>query len=349
MKRTILLIMTLLVISISVAMSAPKYYVDQNGNLHANSIALSSGVTTTLNAVSLTNPLAVSSGGTGTSTGKISGLIDQDVRSTATPTFSNVHLSSPLGVSNGGTGNSINAARKYLYQNTASSMYAASTSTGLPWTSCPSCEVLLFPISGNTGTIPGGSMGPNGSLSIYALYTGTTSTNAKTPRIKFGSASLYNQSLATAQSWPGFYILSNRGTETAQVTRSQNGAGFTAVGNVHQEYAVDTSVDQQVSMYATTTLETAFTTTSILGTSGTCSASFAGHGLSSGEYIQASGGGNCPTSGNPNADPALVTMLTSNIFTYPCSCVGTEAGAQPLIKRYSPIILEDVIVQIMKP
>jgi hypothetical protein len=113
--------------------------------------------------------------------------------------------------------------------------------------------------------------------------------------------------------------------------------------------AVNFTQEQTLTVTGTTTLEAGFSTTAVVGLAGTCTATKASHGLNSGEYVQAAGGGNCPTSGNPNADPVIITVSDVNTFAYACSCVGTEAGTQPTVKRYSVIQLESVDVQILKP
>ena len=98
----------------------------------------------------------------------------------------------------------------------------------------------------------------------------------------------------------------------------------------------------------TTTVETGYQTTALVGAGGTCTATRNTHGLTSGEYVQVTLGSDCPTSGNPNADPVPVTVTDANIFTYACSCVGTEAGTQPTVKRYSQLNLESVDVELLK-
>lgn len=281
----------------------------------------------------------------------------QNVSTTATPTFAGVvstgtvtaggmSLSAPLPVASGGTGNTINAGRLYLYQHTASSIYSASTSTGLAWTSCPLCEVVLF-----SGTIPGGSLGPNGIIRITELLTHTNSSNGKTPRVKLGSMAFFSVTYTSGQTTiQAQTIIRNRNAENSQVGNAVGNPGFStgSTGGVVTG-SIDTATSQPITITGQTSLETGFATTSVVGAGGTCTATKASHGLNSGEYAQASGGGTCPTSGNPNGDPVAITVSDVNTFTYSCSCVGTEAGTQPTIKRYSVIQLESADVELLKP
>lgn len=96
--------------------------------------------------------------------------------------------------------------------------------------------------------IPGGSLGPNGSLRIYAVYSMTPSVNAKTLRCKLGGLEIYSAyqvTSATVGSLNKQRVVQNRGAQNAQITYpGWNELGVNGGGNPNLTGAIDTSVDQ---------------------------------------------------------------------------------------------------------
>lgn len=96
-----------------------------------------------------------------------------------------------------------------------------------------------------TVTIPGGAMGPNGFIEIVSLWRFTGSVNAKTMRIKFGSATLWSNAQTTAANVfaRDSRSLWNRNSQSSQVFNAGSAAfttgGTSAVGTA----AIDTSAD----------------------------------------------------------------------------------------------------------
>lgn len=77
-----------------------------------------------------------------------------------------------------------------------------------------------------TGTIPGGSIGVNGSFHISALWSTTNNGNAKTVRIKFNGTTVMTYSLTTLSvSVSTYTIIRNRNSLTAQVSGPNNAGG----------------------------------------------------------------------------------------------------------------------------
>lgn len=93
-----------------------------------------------------------------------------------------------------------------------------------------------------TITIPGGMMGPNGSLRIRALFGGTNSANSKTMRVRLaGSAMATSAGFTTSDYALHQVLVANRNAQNSQLASygtAQAGTGSVTVT------AVDTSVDQ---------------------------------------------------------------------------------------------------------
>jgi hypothetical protein len=98
-----------------------------------------------------------------------------------------------------------------------------------------------------TITIPGGSMGPNGSLRISPLWSYTNSANTKTLRIKFAGNTCYSSTPTTSAGLQAYFTIRNNNSASAQSaigtgTSSGSGGSSTAVVSL----TVDTSLDQVV-------------------------------------------------------------------------------------------------------
>lgn len=94
-----------------------------------------------------------------------------------------------------------------------------------------------------TITIPAGEMGLNGAVEIEALFSFTANANTKTPRFKFGAATVANPAITGGYASSMVRkLVSNRGAANSQITSgsdSQNefSTGLTAATTS----AVDTS------------------------------------------------------------------------------------------------------------
>lgn len=102
-----------------------------------------------------------------------------------------------------------------------------------------------------TITIPGGMMGPNGSLRITPLFTFTNSANTKTPRVKFGTAApvaFYAAAATTSVAVQPITNIRNR----AAASQFGMGAGFPAgIGSTGANpvtSSIDTTIDQTVTI-----------------------------------------------------------------------------------------------------
>lgn len=234
-----------------------------------------------------------------------------------------------------------NASIYRVYDHTAHSIYSGSTATGCPWTTCPTGEITLA-----TFTIPGGQMQNNGKILLDTLYQITSGSNTKTIRIRIGGASLGPSNLTTIASGDISYTrwIKNLNSENSQLsyypTASSLGWSTTS--------SINTAATFTLGIHGTTSPEPGIVVTSGTGNGTTCTANYTAHGYNSLEYIQAAGGSNCTTSGNPNADPVVITRITADQFTYPCSCNGNMQSTFPTTKRYTPITLKTVDVEIVK-
>lgn len=211
------------------------------------------------------------------------------------------------------------------------------------WTAAPLAETVLA-----SYTLPGGTLGANGALRAAHLSTVSNSANNKTLKFKLGTYVFWQQTPTTSATFATVGGFANRGVANSQVNKtisfsSGYGGGSAAVSTGN----IDTDASQVITVTGQTTLETGAAVTAVTGAGGVCTATLTAHGLNTGEYVQMAGGAACPTSGNPNADPVLVTVTNSSTFTYPCSCVGTEASTKPTQKRYSVIQLENYTMEVL--
>jgi hypothetical protein len=93
-------------------------------------------------------------------------------------------------------------------------------------------------------TIPGGSLGPNGTLSIDTLWSYTNSANTKTMRIRFGSLAgniLLNITATTTATARFLSRSSNLNSQSSQIVFANGSIGNS--GNPVSNLTVDTTVD----------------------------------------------------------------------------------------------------------
>jgi hypothetical protein len=99
-----------------------------------------------------------------------------------------------------------------------------------------------------TITLPANSMGPNGWVEIWTLWTFTGSTNAKTMRVKFGGTNFLARQNATAANvrQQNVTIIRNRNATNSQVSPPSNdttdgvstGVGAVVTANIDTTAAV---------------------------------------------------------------------------------------------------------------
>lgn len=98
-----------------------------------------------------------------------------------------------------------------------------------------------------TITIPGGLMGPNGSIRVTPIFSITNNANNKSLGIKLGGQSIFAIGLTTNSAYQAIATARNRGSQSAQLSTS--GGGYAAVFTANTN--VDTSVDQVLTINGT--------------------------------------------------------------------------------------------------
>lgn len=99
-------------------------------------------------------------------------------------------------------------------------------------------------------TIPGGTMGANGALLVWATFSLTESANNKTLRFRFGGVEFLNVVLTTVPGTTLSRAIYNRNSESSQVSHSLSGSGFGnfASGTTPVTATVNTSVNQNLTI-----------------------------------------------------------------------------------------------------
>lgn len=103
-------------------------------------------------------------------------------------------------------------------------------------------------------TLPGGSMGANGSLRLFQRWNWNNSAGTKTPAFDFGGTQIVSVARTTTLSDEWFYMFSNRGAQNKQITFN---AVIPAIGSAinFSSTTIDTSADKLANH--TMTLDTA--------------------------------------------------------------------------------------------
>lgn len=102
-----------------------------------------------------------------------------------------------------------------------------------------------------TYTIPGGTIGSNGSLRVVADYFANSNANYKTPSIYLSTVAMYGAGLANWYTMRGTGIFRNKGSEALNTSGYNNSAtgygqqNIQAAGNT----TIDTSQDQTLYLY----------------------------------------------------------------------------------------------------
>jgi hypothetical protein len=101
-------------------------------------------------------------------------------------------------------------------------------------------------------TIPGGLMGPNGSLRITLLWSNTNNANAKTVQVKIDGQIVSSANQANNASYQHLVIVHNRGSQSAQVMmRSSQVGGLAQNSTGTTVTAIDTSIDKVITFTGT--------------------------------------------------------------------------------------------------
>lgn len=94
-----------------------------------------------------------------------------------------------------------------------------------------------------TINVPGGSMGPNGSLRASIDWTFTNSGNAKSLMTNFGGTNLFTSARTTSVCDAQLYSIRNRGAQNVQGLANSVVPG-TSLGGNYKQIGVNTAVDQ---------------------------------------------------------------------------------------------------------
>lgn len=100
-----------------------------------------------------------------------------------------------------------------------------------------------------TISIPGGIMGPNGSIEILYTYRFTNNANNKIMRLRFsgiGGTAFQDRLVTTQQTSQLLTIISNAGATNSQVGMGVGSTGIGETTNPIVTSAVDTTVNQTV-------------------------------------------------------------------------------------------------------
>lgn len=124
---------------------------------------------------------------------------------------------------------------------------------------------------GMTYTVPGGAMGLNGAVRVWAMYEYTNSAGTKTPSIRAGGitgTTYFNAGLTVAQSAMAQIIIANNNSASLQTGSSSTatsnyGLGTSAVANITS--SVNTAVDWTIGLASIATAATDnFATTGLI-------------------------------------------------------------------------------------
>lgn len=98
-------------------------------------------------------------------------------------------------------------------------------------------------------TIPGGFMGPNGWLEVGFRLTVNNNANNKTFRVRLGATAVKQRIMTTVISEQGLLRLNNKNSESAQGAFDlSQPTYFGQTGNAHASAAIDTSVNQTMTL-----------------------------------------------------------------------------------------------------
>lgn len=99
--------------------------------------------------------------------------------------------------------------------------------------------------------IPGGTLGPSGTLRITSIWSCTSNANNKTVYTKFGGSLLGSNNFTTAQSYKEERSVSNRNNQAAQLAFIGASGGYGITSSAVSNLSIDTTLDQTISLSAT--------------------------------------------------------------------------------------------------
>ena len=99
--------------------------------------------------------------------------------------------------------------------------------------------------------VPGGLMGPNGSLRITTSWTLTSSANGKTMRVRFGGSTIQANTATTASYYRMQCEIHNVNSEAIQSSTAISASGFGAGGASPTATTQDTTDDVEITLVGT--------------------------------------------------------------------------------------------------
>jgi len=188
-------------------------------------------------------------------------------------------------------------------------------------------------------TVNGGLMGDKGEVKILISFTNKSSANNKTVKVKFGSTELASYTVTTNTQKEICVSLRNRNNEASQVC-TVTSQGVTTVANL----AEDTTIDKDISITATTTTESAVSVTDLTSAGSVALCHAVAHGYVIGEYVLVEGANETEYNGTYS-----IYDVSANYFKYNFAGSATaQATGTITVKRYTPITLESVDVELIK-
>lgn len=188
-------------------------------------------------------------------------------------------------------------------------------------------------------TVKGGTLGANGEIRILISFTNKSSANNKTVKVKFGSTQIASFTVTTNTQKEINISIKTRNNEAAQIC-TVTSQGVTTVTTL----AEDTSADKAISVTATTTTESAVSVTGITSTGVTALVHAPTHGFVLGEYVLMEGANETEYNGTYQ-----IFDVSENYYKYLfAGSVTTPATGTITAKRYTPITLESVDVELVK-
>ena len=202
-------------------------------------------------------------------------------------------------------------------------------------------ETALFSV-----TIPGGTLGKNGTLRVNPLWSASANNaNGKSIYVKYGTATITGLPMANILSYQHIAMISNRNAENSQVFGTQGGGAlYGGSTQAHQTAAVDTSVDQTLS--CTCELGTPTVTVSVTGitrTGQTATATATAHGYANGQSVLMAGATQTEYNGT-----FVISNVTANTFDYTVTgSPVTPATGTITAAGWNTVTLERVFVEVL--
>lgn len=98
--------------------------------------------------------------------------------------------------------------------------------------------------------VPAGMMGPNGSLIVTATWSHSNNANTRRLIVNFGGTPFQSIPITVTSSTESSRIIRNRGAVNSQVSIGTSGIGFQSSGTGKVTAAVNTAVNQTLTLSA---------------------------------------------------------------------------------------------------